>query len=145
MTTMAKKNLTCTMLVATALTALVFTFTTSANAQGFNTGRRSEPNRPTTPSVTNHRPAQPAATPQKQTNSLSHHSVPQKQPSKFQQPQHHAVKPAPAHHQSTINAPKPVPMPTVCNDHHHSQPQVVVVGQAPKKPTLLEKIVNVFR
>ena len=114
MTAMTKKNMTRTMLFATALTALLFTFSASADAQGFDAPRRPEPNHSTVPSATNHYP-----------NRLN-----------TMQPQHHA-----SNHVS-----KPAPMPTVCNDrHHNSQPQVVLIGQAPKKPTLLEKIVNVFR
>ena len=142
------KNMTRTMLFATAFATLSFAFSASAHAQGFDANRRSEPNRPMAQPTTNHRPAQPNMTPQKQTNSLSHHSMPQNQPSKFQTQHHvsnHVSKPTPNYHQPVIHSPKPAPMPTVCNDRHHSQPQVVVVGQAPKKPTLLEKIVNVFR
>lgn len=141
-----KTNLTYTMLLTTAFTALLFAFSASANAQGFDANRRSEPNRPMTLPTASHRLTQPNMTPQNQPNSFSQHSTPQRQPQSFHQPQqHHASKPAQTHHQPTIHSPKPAPMPTICNDHHHLQPQVVVVGQAPRKPSLLEKIVNIFR
>ncbi len=148
-------NMTRTTLLGTTFAALLIAFAATVNAQGFDANRRPEPNRtmaqPASPFATN-RPSKPAPMPQAKPSPMPQHGMAQfpshNQPRNFQTPQHHASHPAPAHHYPTVTAPKPAPIQAMHIDHHCTpapQPQVVVVGQPPRKPSLLEKIVDIFR
>ncbi len=133
-----KFNKTLTGLIGTTFAVLLVGFAATANAQGFDAKRKPEPNRPIakpTQQFGNARPV-PAA------------PIAQHHRQKHREPLPHAVVPAPIHRPPIVNPPKPAPVHVVHVDPHHAPappPQIVIVGQPPRKPTLLEKIVDLFR